>query len=135
MYLTNICLLCYGDAESIHHILIHCPFVTDIWNAMMHKFDMNLVILSNITTLLSSWKTRAFNLKGKVIWSMVPVAVWWSMWRERNNRVFENAAEPLIQVFRKAKNLLIFWARRCKDCADDFRVGLLWDWKLAIGLY
>lgn len=44
---------------------------------------------------------------------------------KRMIRVFENA---------KAKNLLLFWARRCKGCDNDQRGGLLRDWQAAIGL-
>lgn len=102
MYLTIICLFCYGNGESISHILIHCLFVADIWNAMWQDFGMTWPALPNMTSLLSSWKSTSFNAKGKRIWRMVPAVVWWSVWQESNNRVFENAAGPLFQVYRKA---------------------------------
>lgn len=69
-----------------------------------------------------------------MLWSMVPVALWWSVWKERNNRVFENDAESFIQGYKKAKNLLLFWARRCQECDNDHKGGLLRDWNDAIGL-
>lgn len=65
---------------------------------------------------------------------MVLVAVWWSLWRERNNKVFENTVEPSFQVYKKAKFLLLFWDRKCKDCDNDSRGGLLRDWSHSIGL-
>lgn len=40
MYLTNICLLCYRDIESIVHILFHYLFVVEFWNALLFDFDM-----------------------------------------------------------------------------------------------
>lgn len=66
----------YGDAELIDHILIHCPFVVDVWNAMLHEFGLCWVFSSSMITLLSIWRSSAFNAKGKRIWCMVPVAVW-----------------------------------------------------------
>lgn len=29
-YLPNICLLCYCDAESLSHLMIHCPFSWEV---------------------------------------------------------------------------------------------------------
>lgn len=75
MYLPNICLLCYGDGESIDHILIHCPFTVDIWNAMLQGFNMRWVFPRQVNSLLSGWRTSAFNAKGKRIWGMVPTVV------------------------------------------------------------
>lgn len=53
---------------------------------------------------------------------------------EKGTIVFEIAVEPSFQVYRKVKNLLLFWARRCKRCDNDQRRGLLKDWQAAIGL-
>lgn len=69
-----------------------------------------------------------------MLWSMVSATVWWSVWKERNNRVFKNYAEPSIQMYRKAKNMLLFWARRCQNCDNDHKGGVLRDWNAAIGL-
>lgn len=63
---------------------------------------------------------------------MVAVVVWWLVWRGRNNKVFENATEPLYQVYRRAKSLLLFWAKRCKECDNDHSGGLIRDWDGAI---
>lgn len=35
IYLTSICLMCYKDRESISNLLIHCPFVMDVWHALL----------------------------------------------------------------------------------------------------
>lgn len=57
MILPNIFLLCYREGESIYHILIQCPFIMDIWSAMLKDFGLSWVIPPNLVALLSSWKT------------------------------------------------------------------------------
>lgn len=108
MYLTNICLLCYKDEESISHLLIHYPFVSDVWNALLRDFGMNWIASPDVNSFLASWRSSAFISKGKMLWSMVSASIWWSVWKERNNRVFNNYAEPSSQVYKKAKSLLLF---------------------------
>lgn len=134
MYLPNICLLCCKDGKSVSHILLHCPFVVDVWSAMLRDFGVTWISSLDVLSVLSSWRTNAFNTKGKKIWSMVPTAVCWVVLLERNNRVIESYVEPSIQVYRKVKNLL-FWSRRIPNCDDDLRGGLIRDWDSAIGLF
>lgn len=67
MYITNICLLNYGDGESVSHTLMHCPFVSDVWYVMLADFRMNWVIPPNVARLLVSWRISTFNEKGKKV--------------------------------------------------------------------
>lgn len=41
MYLPNIFISCYGDGESVAHTLIHCPFVVEVWRAMIQDFGLS----------------------------------------------------------------------------------------------
>lgn len=61
MYLPNICLLSYGDGESVYHTLIQCHFITEVWNAMVQDFGLSWVMSLDIPTLPSSWWTSALN--------------------------------------------------------------------------
>lgn len=73
------------------HILLHCPFAVDVWNAIVRDFGLTWVMSPDLPSVLSSWQTLALNPKGKQIWQVAPTTVCWSIWREHNNRVFENA--------------------------------------------
>lgn len=76
----------------------------------------------------------AYNAFRKQLWKMVPAAVCWTIWLERNNRVFKDHSEPTLQVYRKAKDLILFWARRCKGY-DDIPIGDIHrHWERVIGL-
>lgn len=132
LHLPNICLLCYKDGESVFHVLLHCPFTSEVWIALLTDFGMTWVPSPDVVSVLSSCQTNAFNLKGKEICQMVPTTVCWSVWLERNNRVFDNYAEPSFQVYRKAKNFLLLWARRVPECNNDYRGGLLREWDSAL---
>lgn len=106
MYLMNIFLLCYKDGESISHILIHCLFVVDVWHAILRDFGMSWVSLPDVNHLLVSWRSLAFTPKGKMLRSMVPIAVWWSVWRE------------IIESWRIILSLLSKCIRKLRICCS-----------------
>lgn len=116
-FLTSVCALCYQDAESSSHLFIHCPFSWEVWCGMASDFGVPFLSPLDLSTLsapLLSWRLQAFSALGKRIWKLVLAAVCWALWRERNNWVFRGHAEPAFQVYRHSKELILFWARRCK---------------------
>lgn len=42
--------------------------------------------------------------KGKTIWRLRISAIWWSLWLERNNRMFENSVKPSYRVCRRVQD-------------------------------
>lgn len=112
--LPSICLFCYWDIESAIHILLYCPFAWEIWCGIAKDFGVNFIGPHNLIDLLLGWKLKAFNCFSKRLWKVVPVAVCWAMWRESKNQAFRGKLEPAYQVYRRSKDLVIFWARRCK---------------------
>lgn len=71
---------------------------------------------SDLSTLFGAWKGKDFSTSGNIIWRLVLGVVYWSIWFERNKRVFEGHAEPSLQVYKRAKDRILFWAPQCKDC-------------------
>lgn len=133
-FLPSICLMCYQDAESVSHLLIDCPFAWEILSGISRDFGMPIIAPSDLKGLLLSWRLSSFCAFGKRVWRVVPVAVCWAVWRERNNRVFTDHSEPAWQVYRRAKDLVIFWARRCKGYEGVPNGDLLHNWERVIGI-
>lgn len=73
--LSSICLLCYHDAESINHLLIHCPFAWEIWCGASRMLGSTFVAPLNLTDLPLGWRNLALNEFVKRLWRIVPAAV------------------------------------------------------------
>jgi hypothetical protein len=68
------------------------------------------VFPNNIADLLFGW----FNCFGKQkssIWNLVPHCLMWTVWRERNSRVFENEDHSKSKLSELFFGLLFDWAR------------------------
>lgn len=75
------CCLCKSEAESTHHLFIHCPWVGNFWNHFLARFGVSWVQPAFVRVLLDSWPTL-FEGKGNNLandmWSLIPAAIcWW----------------------------------------------------------
>lgn len=52
--LPNISLLCYREAESSSHLLIHCPFPWEVWCGKARDFGVDFVAPPNLKSLLQA---------------------------------------------------------------------------------
>lgn len=68
----SVCLLCLKIAESLEHLLIHCPFTSLAWNWVLWGFNISLWLPDKIENwlieALSGWRLRN---RGKVLRSVV----------------------------------------------------------------
>ena len=62
--------------------------------------------------LLTCWMRRGGSKKQ----NLVPSCIWWSVWKERYNRCFENITNPMQKVKENCINTLYLW---CKEEGID----------------
>jgi len=90
--LASTCLMCHEEEESVNHLFIHCGCVSGLWHLSFSLLGVNWVQPHTIKDVLT---TRRRTMKrGWLlgIWKMIPLAIWWSTWKERNQRIFEGKA-------------------------------------------
>ena len=64
-------------------------------------FGVSWVMPSSVVGLLACWQGHFGRLRNGVIWKIVPPCLMWCIWKERNNRCFEDSerAIPDIKLF------------------------------------
>lgn len=67
-YLPSICLICYQDAETVSHLLIHCPFSWEIWCGVSRDFGLTFIASLGFMAFLYCWRTVALSAFGKRLW-------------------------------------------------------------------
>jgi hypothetical protein len=69
-----------------------------------------------------------YNGLGKVhskIWNMVPLCLLWTLWRERNSRIFENSERTESQLQELFPNTLYDWAIAWGYSRFDYVISFL----------
>lgn len=104
----------------------------DLW--FLGILGLHLLPLKDLMDLLLNWRALALSAFGKFIWQLVLSAVYWVVWQERNNLLFKGYSEPAWQVYRRAKELILFWARWCKSYEGIPNGALLRHWDRIVGV-
>ncbi|CAN0908747.1 Putative ribonuclease H protein At1g65750 [Linum grandiflorum] len=92
MIVPNRCVLCCRSEESVSHILLHCRYTVKVWNWFKAGFGIFGPWPSCVQQLLLEWRDGlpvSFHKKFK---PLIPQALMWFVWLERNNRIFRETS-------------------------------------------
>ncbi|CAN1750331.1 hypothetical protein LINPERHAP1_LOCUS4017 [Linum perenne] len=90
--LANRCVLCGSNSESVDHLFLRCVYSSEVWSLLSSKLFIYGPFPHGIVDLIEGWKglncMKRFTSAKKVILHFVL----WSIWAERNDRVFRDTA-------------------------------------------
>jgi hypothetical protein len=106
----GLCPFCKRCTESVDHLFVHCRFTLRIWDKTkewlgapeLHYTPMEG---QSFPEWWSAMSTRQ-NRKGVASLAMLML---WEVWKERNNRVFNNKRASSQVVFDRVKNEARLW--------------------------
>ena len=49
------------------------------------------------------------------VWNLIPLAIWWSVWKERNRRIFERKDLSLLDFKMYFLRVLYTWSQALED--------------------
>lgn len=94
-FLAPVCFLCQEKEESNNHLFLHCR-ITDVWWQLFLALAETQWMMQRITKdLLWCWNNTKTKNTQKKWWRMAPVCIRWTVWKERNNRCFENRTSSI----------------------------------------
>lgn len=66
---------------------------------------------------LLCWEEAGVHAKDKGRWRIIPGAIWWAFWKERNSRYFESIENKVQKVKLNCRVLLVLWCNQL--CSRD----------------
>lgn len=83
-----LCLFCRNDAESLNHILLHCPKIWLLWSGMIEWWDLRWAIPRSVAEVLQWWDGVRMKKRERKIWKVVPLILMWFVWTMINEVMF-----------------------------------------------
>jgi hypothetical protein len=109
LIIVDRCCLCKRDGESVDHILLHCNLASALWNNIFSRFGISWVMPRSVLDLVACW-WKSGRSGSATSWKMVPICLFWCIWRERNLRCFENLESSLEEVLELFFYTLYVWS-------------------------
>eukprot|EP00253_Pinus_taeda_P023451 PITA_23451 len=90
------CHMCQQEEESMNHLLNSCEWASQLWlwmEAILEDTDRNR---DSIQETITNWR-KHFSRMNSVssIWNCIPGFVTWTIWKERNRRVFTHETRSI----------------------------------------
>jgi hypothetical protein len=108
--LASWCCMCKTAGETVDHLLIHCWFARQLWTFVFQTVGIDWVLPFHVSELLFGW-WNWFGKRSSGVWNLIPSCLMWTIWRERNNRTFENIETLVAKVIELFFVSLFDWSR------------------------
>jgi hypothetical protein len=99
--------MCKMNGEIVDHLL-HYEVARALWNAIFSRFSLSWVIPLRMVDLFACWWTGGRS-RSAVVWKMVPSCLMWCLWRERNDRNFEDKDMTFEELITSSFFFFIFF--------------------------
>ncbi|CAJ2636955.1 unnamed protein product [Trifolium pratense] len=102
----NSCVLCDDGLKDSHHVFFFCKNSESLWrnvgwwNMIQQHINNNAEITGTIFSVLQVLGTAERSLFAALLWSI---------WQQRNNKIWKNHSETLHVVCDRARNLIMEW--------------------------
>ena len=127
--IADRCSLCGREDETINHLFLHCDFAAFIWKHFLKVRGISWCLPSSLVDMVEAWQLGPFTGCGLLMSKCSSFAIIWSIWKERNDRIFkasQTAVEDIVPLvtLRLSKWLLCkkeFSNLKLDDVAKDLK--------------
>ncbi|KAL4203521.1 hypothetical protein AMTRI_Chr01g104330 [Amborella trichopoda] len=100
-----------------------------IWGKMLQLCGVQWVMLVTVKDLLSLYPFLHWPKAGRTLWKSAMATIIWTIWNERNSRIFQGIAIAGPALFPKVTSLVTFWASNHRTFARFPANTFLCNWK------
>ena len=86
----NRCCLCKEKEETSDHLILFCKKATMLWSLIFSLFGVQWILHTKIKRNLLGWHNVFVGKSREKAWRASPLCLMWALWRETNERVFND---------------------------------------------
>lgn len=117
-----LCKFCGESVESINHSLLLCSPIWNLWCKILMWWGILWVTPLNVEALFLWWRNTKLNPKIRLIWNCIPCATLWSIWKLRNEHIFQDKDICWEELVDLIKIRVAFWVKS-KGNHDGYSVN------------
>ena len=106
---SHLCELCDMDVETNTHLFTGCFFTAEVWYRVEAWCRLNPLLIFDVADLMKITSSQPFSKKAKYILRGIVFSTMWSIWIERNDRIFKGNRRRAIEVVESIKMSSYFW--------------------------
>ncbi|XP_026440669.1 hydroquinone glucosyltransferase-like [Papaver somniferum] len=81
------------EVETTEHLFILCPVIMELWQYFMSSLKVCWEMPFQFNSLMLGWRLGGVNARVRMVWQLLPFAICWEVWNERNRRVHGGRAK------------------------------------------
>jgi hypothetical protein len=101
-----VSVFCHQD-EMIKYLFFECCFARSIWSII--QVASNLYPLTSVANIFGNW-LHGIDLMFRTLIRVGALAVVWSLWLCRNDKIFIDKNSSLLQVISRCAGILRLWS-------------------------
>ena len=98
-----------------------------IWHLIFALFGVHWVLPNSIKETILGWNGTFVGKKRKKAWNAAPLCLFWTLWKKRNRRIFEDTELADQAILRSFLYMFSDWVRIHVDCTS-WSVFYFIDW-------
>lgn len=110
-----LCPLCSNEQEEISHLFLHCSFAHSLWGWWCRIWGLSWVWPSSLDSAFAQWSFPSKNKFLTKIWLAIFQVIVWSIWKERNDRIFNNTSNLVHETQNMVLLRLCWWVKNWKE--------------------
>jgi hypothetical protein len=107
-----MCAALCGDIEDRDHLFFRCDVYGRIWLLVSNWLGIDSVFNGNISTHSAQFRgIGGFSNNSRIAFTIIWIAVLFVVWKDRNNRIFNNKFDQLAALAEKVKLQTYWWLK------------------------
>nr|DAD44303.1 TPA_asm: hypothetical protein HUJ06_002533 [Nelumbo nucifera] len=84
------CIFCGSCLETVDHLFLPCNLAVEVWAKALGLFGKQTCFPAIPRDFLEAWQLGGLSWWSKILWKLVPAAVFWAIWGEGSACAFEH---------------------------------------------